>query len=67
LGVALWTVLFAQTSQAADGARNVILVHEAWADGSSWAKVIPLLETGELRVEMGRVVSTDHGRKSLSR
>lgn len=23
---------------------NVILVHGAWADGSSWAKVIPLLE-----------------------
>ena len=22
---------------------NVILVHGAWADGSSWAKVIPLL------------------------
>ena len=22
---------------------NVILVHGAWADGSSWAKVLPLL------------------------
>lgn len=24
--------------------RNVILVHGAWADGSSWSKVIPMLE-----------------------
>jgi pimeloyl-ACP methyl ester carboxylesterase len=24
--------------------RNIVLVHGAWADGSSWAKVIPLLE-----------------------
>ena len=23
--------------------RNVVLVHGAWADGSSWSKVIPLL------------------------
>jgi pimeloyl-ACP methyl ester carboxylesterase len=23
---------------------NIVLVHGAWADGSSWAKVIPLLE-----------------------
>jgi len=25
------------------GIRNVVLVHGAWADGSSWSKVIPLL------------------------
>jgi pimeloyl-ACP methyl ester carboxylesterase len=25
-------------------ARNIVLVHGAWADGSSWNKVIPLLE-----------------------
>jgi pimeloyl-ACP methyl ester carboxylesterase len=30
--------------------RNVVLVHGAWADGSSWAKVIPLLEAAGLRV-----------------
>ena len=23
---------------------NIVLVHGAWADGSSWAKVIPILE-----------------------
>jgi len=37
-----------QPSAAADNSaprvRNVVLVHGAWADGSSWAKVIPLLE-----------------------
>src|SRR6202022_5174744 len=31
-------------------ASNVILVHGAWADGSSWSKVIPLLLDGGLRV-----------------
>ena len=31
-------------------ASNVILVHGAWADGSSWSKVIPLLLGSGLRV-----------------
>src|SRR6266446_5751082 len=31
-------------------ASYVILVHGAWADGSSWSKVIPLLLDGGLRV-----------------
>lgn len=48
LGVALATALVAQTSHAADGVRNVVLVHGAWADGSSWAKVIGLLEKAGL-------------------
>lgn len=29
---------------------NIVLVHGAWADGSSWAKVIPLLAEKGLRV-----------------
>src|SRR5881398_2030332 len=39
-----------QHSAAADknGVRNIVLVHGAWADGSSWAKVIPLLEKAGL-------------------
>ena len=41
-----------QSAFAADagarGARNVVLVHGAWADGSSWSKVIPLLEKAGL-------------------
>jgi pimeloyl-ACP methyl ester carboxylesterase len=33
----------AQT-KAPQGARNIVIVHGAWADGSSWSKVIPLLQ-----------------------
>ena len=32
------------------GAKNVVLVHGAWADGSSWSKIIPLLEAKGLHV-----------------
>jgi pimeloyl-ACP methyl ester carboxylesterase len=32
------------------GVKTVLLVHGAWADGSSWAKVIPLLEAKGLHV-----------------
>jgi pimeloyl-ACP methyl ester carboxylesterase len=31
-------------------AKNVLLVHGAWADGSSWSKLIPLLEAKGLHV-----------------
>lgn len=30
--------------KASRGVRNIVLVHGAWADGSSWSGVIPLLE-----------------------
>jgi len=47
----VWSVLTlfaASLVQAEDGpvlkTKDVILVHGAWADGSSWSKVIPLLE-----------------------
>ncbi len=40
---------FAQPAKA-EPAKNVILVHGAWADGSSWSKVIPLLEAKGLNV-----------------
>src|ERR1700736_4586575 len=39
----------AQTA-ARIAARNVVLVHGAWADGSSWAEVIPLLQASGLNV-----------------
>jgi pimeloyl-ACP methyl ester carboxylesterase len=39
----------AQT-QPAVGVKTVLLVHGAWADGSSWSKVIPLLEAKVLHV-----------------
>ncbi len=32
------------------GVKNVVLVHGAWADGSSWSKLIPLLEAKGLHV-----------------
>jgi pimeloyl-ACP methyl ester carboxylesterase len=40
---------FAQNTES-PGIKNVILVHGAWADGSSWSKVIPLLEAKGLNV-----------------
>jgi pimeloyl-ACP methyl ester carboxylesterase len=33
------------------GVTNIVLVHGAWADGSSWSKVIPLLEARGLHVD----------------
>src|SRR5450631_1433430 len=39
----------AQTQPTA-GVKTVLLVHGAWADGSSWSKVIPLLEAKGLHV-----------------
>jgi pimeloyl-ACP methyl ester carboxylesterase len=48
LWVVAATALVAQPAQAAEGVHNVVLVHGAWADGSSWAKVIPLLEKAGL-------------------
>ena len=39
----------AQTSAPAQ-ARNVVLVHGAWADGSSWSEVIPRLQAAGLHV-----------------
>jgi pimeloyl-ACP methyl ester carboxylesterase len=33
-----------EQSKPRRGVTNIVLVHGAWADGSSWSKVIPLLE-----------------------
>ena len=40
---------FAQTTVPVK-ARNVVLVHGAWADGSSWGEVIPRLQAAGLNV-----------------
>src|SRR5258707_5164684 len=32
------------------GVRNIVIVHGAWADGSSWAKVIPVIQAKGLHV-----------------
>jgi pimeloyl-ACP methyl ester carboxylesterase len=39
-----------EAAAAAPTVKNVVLVHGAFADGSSWAKVIPLLEAKGLHV-----------------
>ena len=46
---ALPLTLVAQSS-AEQQIHNVVLVHGAWADGSSWSKVVPLLEKKGLHV-----------------
>jgi len=40
----------AQAESTPVKARNVVLVHGAWADGSSWANVIPILQAAGLKV-----------------
>jgi pimeloyl-ACP methyl ester carboxylesterase len=40
----------ASPSKHAAPARNVVLVHGAWADGSSWSRVIPILQAAGLNV-----------------
>jgi len=55
-GVAAALLVSATSTGATDqqkqrrGVTNIVLVHGAWADGSSWAKVIPLLESKGLHV-----------------
>lgn len=46
LNVSLWNPALAQAKKV----KNVVLVHGAFADGSSWAKVIPLLEAKGIKV-----------------
>ncbi|WP_027522259.1 alpha/beta fold hydrolase [Bradyrhizobium sp. Ec3.3] len=43
------TLAYAQ-STAPVKAKNVVLVHGAWADGSSWSEVIPILQAAGLHV-----------------
>src|SRR5207237_1326726 len=43
------TGAFAQANSP-QGVRNIVIVHGAWADGSSWSKVIPLLQAKGLNV-----------------
>jgi pimeloyl-ACP methyl ester carboxylesterase len=51
LAAALLVGTAALSTQAmAAPAKNVILVHGAWADGSSWSKVVPLLNAKGLHV-----------------
>ena len=40
----------AEQTKQSRGIRNIVLVHGAWADGSSWSRVIPLLQARGLDV-----------------
>jgi pimeloyl-ACP methyl ester carboxylesterase len=47
----VWSVTWAAAEKESTRAiKNVVLVHGSWADGSSWAKVIPLLQEKGLNV-----------------
>jgi pimeloyl-ACP methyl ester carboxylesterase len=49
LSLAQVNLAHAQTPQTVK-ATNVVLVHGAWADGSSWSEVIPILQAAGLHV-----------------
>jgi pimeloyl-ACP methyl ester carboxylesterase len=52
-GIALWALgpnAVIAADQSAGPVKNVVLVHGSWADGSSWGKVIPLLQARGLHV-----------------
>lgn len=49
-GAAAAMMPVAARAQAAVKARNAVLVHGAWADGSSWGEVIPRLQAAGLNV-----------------
>jgi pimeloyl-ACP methyl ester carboxylesterase len=50
LAIAVPAVKAAAQTMPAAGVKTVLLVHGAWADGSSWSKLIPLLEAKGLHV-----------------
>src|SRR5260370_3756708 len=50
LSLALMTCRVDAQTSAQVQARNVVLVHGAWADGSSWSEVIPRLQAAGLHV-----------------
>ncbi|MDH4584459.1 alpha/beta hydrolase [Pseudomonas sp. BN415] len=50
LALAMATSLFTLGSQAATATPSVVIVHGAFADGSDWAKVVPLLQAEGIRV-----------------
>ncbi|MFC5407698.1 alpha/beta fold hydrolase [Larkinella bovis] len=49
-GLVLAFAMVNQVQGQSKGVKNIVLVHGAFADGSSWAKVIPLLEAKGLNV-----------------
>src|SRR5271167_3834572 len=50
LAIISTAVLATAQTQSPTKIKTVLLIHGAWADGSSWAKIIPLLEARGLHV-----------------
>lgn len=50
LGCFLTIYFVGQVHAQSKGVKNIVLVHGAFADGSSWARIIPLLEAKGLKV-----------------
>jgi len=50
IALAIGSTLTVGASQAADTSPSVVIVHGAFADGSDWAKVVPLLQAEGLAV-----------------
>ncbi|MCY1291211.1 Pyrethroid hydrolase [compost metagenome] len=50
LALAMTTSLFTLGSQAASAQPSVVIVHGAFADGSDWARVVPLLQAEGIKV-----------------
>jgi pimeloyl-ACP methyl ester carboxylesterase len=48
--MALFLIERAQLQSTTNPANNVVMVHGAFADGSNWSKVIPLLQAKGLNV-----------------
>jgi len=46
----VWFMMPVASFAAGPAVKTVLLVHGAWADGSSWSRVIPLLEARGLHV-----------------
>jgi len=49
LGIAVTRVA---AQEASSPVHNIVLVHGAWADGSSWVKVIPLTPSCRCRAQL---------------
>src|SRR5262249_26143157 len=48
--IAVAGFLLTAQAKSTQGVRNIVIVHGAWADGSSWSKVIPRLQARGLHV-----------------
>jgi pimeloyl-ACP methyl ester carboxylesterase len=60
IAVLLIVPAFAAVSQTptSEPIKNIVLVHGAWADGSSWAKIIPLLQAKGFHVVCAQIPLT---------